>query len=314
MKMLGLLVALLGTTIQLIPSDNALYLEQFYRNHTTAHDIVIHNQVIAHGSEQFYFDAFYQIAHYIAANYKRPILLVDVMPEYGYCPFKLIQDVDATAVLLVQDDEYDSCTRSNILHRLSIEQRVDDKLIILNNQLEQSALFYLSGCEHFDIVLVSNLFKACGAQWKTLYPGLLALGERVIVGIATDGVEQSEYHEACKLLDAHNGTLITTITKDNYEARFYVLFQKKISVKTCALNDSKPHPNHAIESSYYRKLFIKDGIERPWYGGINIMTFRALHGVVPSEDEVLDQLEALAAFTPKGANTIIAGKKLLVLP
>jgi hypothetical protein len=301
-------------SFQLLPSNNSEYLKQFYSNHTSPHDVVVHGRLLARGYEQFYFDEFYQAAQYVSANYHRPFLLIDVMPAYGYCPFKIITDVNAMSVLLVHDDEQSDVPQSEILHRLSIEQGVEDKVIILNHALEHEGLWYLSGCEHFDVVLIGNLFTVAGSQWKTIYPDLFALGERVIVGIANDTIGAEAYQEACDIFDAHDGVRLKTIKRDGYEARFYVFFQRKNSVKYCVLNDTKPHPPHAIESNYYRKNFIKDGIERPWYNGINLMTFRALGGVVPSEDYILDQLEALAPFTPKGANTIVQGKKLQVLP
>lgn len=314
MKKLGLLVMLLGMPFCLVSSDAMDVLEQFYRNHTSMHDVIVHDQILRRGDKQFYYDAFYKIAHGVVAHFKRPTLLIDVMPEYGYCPFKLIKELQATAVLVVQDNENDPIVQSEILHHLSTAYGVDEKLMILNNPVDHLGLHYLSSCEHFDVALVANLFKVAGAQWKEFYAELCDIAEHVIMGIDNEGVTASTFAEACLLCVEHEGTLVKTIKCGSYEARFYRFFQRKNSIKACLLNDSKPHPAHVIESCFHRKVFIKDGIERPWYNGINLMTFRALHGVVPTEDHILDQLEALAPFAPKGVNTIIEGTRLIPLP
>lgn len=315
MKWLGLLVLLLSPSIFGIPHVDVAYLENFFKHNPSHHDVVVGGRVLARGDHQFFWEEFYNAVHYIASSYKRPILFVDVMPAYGYCSFKLLQESDAIGLLLVQDHEYsDGVNTSSILQNLALAHGVEDRVMIFDQSFNDIGVRYLAECEHCDVVAIANLLELCGDQWKSIYPRLFALGEKIVIGIANDHVCPALYQEACNHFDALDGVRLKTITWDKYEARFYAFFQKKDSVKKCALNDLKPHPPHSIYSTFYKKNFVKDGVERPWYNGINLITFRALRGIVPSEDYILDQLEALAPFAPKGANTIIEGKKLLVLP
>lgn len=159
---------------------------------------------------------------------------------------------------------------------------------VLNPRYAQYDVFFnLSRCEHFDIVIVHDIFDLIQSKKEQLIDVFIKLGDYVFFQTGHKEIEgilrkkrivQVAVAEQSSLFLSHKPKVSLDI------ARYT---QKDRPVRT--------HPKYHITSTFTEKLFYKKELEQPtkWVEGINLITFGMLKGIYPDDGAIRRELVGL---------------------
>ena len=305
----------------------------FLKQNPPIEDIIINNKIIMRGKAHEIDNDRYDIIKNIVSRYRRPVTVADLDARWGYFSFRLAHDFDALCVMLTHEKQHAESSNAgdnngdcppafshkNALEQLCLFNTHLTKIVLLGTEPDPTALVRLGTCEHFDIVLARDLLydpTMAPETWENTADAILAIGETIIIELSSAVIGSVMHVPIIEYIIEHKGERIDLVGKENAPASvFYLISRSKISVADCCLKARlKKYEPHTITSTPYVKFFSKDGIDRPWYPGINIMTFRALDGLFPTDDIIFEQLEKGIPWAQKHSNLLIQGRQLAVLP
>lgn len=271
------------------------------------------------------------IKRIIGTRYQRPVMIADLDARAGYFSFRLARDLDALCIMLTREKSTSDTPGSNdpapcptLTHKSALEQLCLfnthlRKIVLLGAEPDSTTLLRLGTCEHFDVVLARDFLydpSMTLEQWRAIADAIMSIGETIIIELSPAVISGLMHGAIVDYIIKNKGERIDTIgSAEKPDSIFYVISRPKTTVADCCLKSKlKKSPPHTIASTRYTKTFLKEGIERPWYPGINIMTFRALNGLFPSDDIIFDRFETEIPYAQKSSSLLIQGRDLAVLP
>lgn len=259
-----------------------------------------------------------QIFETLLKKYERPVTVLDL----GLTPAtplpKIKQYQDVTYVFLQKEKD----KNQGLIEQCEVEQLKN--IIILQKNLSCNDFLRLGKCEHFDIVIAPDIIDQNSKNWKETLLPILRLGDFVIL---TTSLKPG----SCSLVEL----------KDYLHTNFVEILEKKQSEQTVAylLKTEKksislrtwiwPPPNqpnfkefkqYKIISNFHEKNLVKkeekEQIKSNWKRGINLITFKMLNGIYPTNSTLKKNIEKLSQkpFGEWGPhNMVIQGNNIIVI-
>lgn len=288
-------------------------------------DIIINNTVIDSGSREC--ASRYEPIKDLIQQYKRPITVLDIGASEGYFSFRIAHDFNASCVMI--EGNYPTNPTEKIADKLEelCKKNTDLKnIIFLKTCITPQQLKILGECEHFDVVLALNVIHHFGSQWKQVTDAILDLGSHIIIETPPAEDKQSAGQENLELiqkyLETKGGKIIGRFkrqTQSDVLDNMYLFSLSKKHLKRKHWNNSLPKSeweNYVITSTFKEKTFYKKHTNqiKTWYPGINLLTFKILHGAYPEKDIIFQELQKFK-FDPhndlKIWNIIIQGHNMV---
>lgn len=287
-------------------------------------DIFINGTVTSQGSREC--APRYEALVPLLKKYKRPFTVLDLGASQGYFSFRIAHDFPAVAVMI--EGNYTKYNTANELLELCKQNTQLNSVIYLQKQITPEDLEHLAECEHFDVVLAFNIIHHFSKQWKRVADAIFRLGDHIIVETppSTDAVfaHNKEVKDLETYLKNKKGTVIAKTPRHtdpsalalmtHFEVHKTAINYKHWFFGTPTFGSSI---SYSIVSSFNEKSFIKikpeSTIKRPWYPGINFITFKALNGVWPTKKMIIEDLLSFTRLNHPDLlpwNIIIQGKKL----
>jgi hypothetical protein len=154
-------------------------------------------------------------------------------------------------------------------------------ITVLTTPPKKELLLCLAECEHFDIVTAYTTMTTSPENYFEMLDAILRLGEITIIEIPT-----VIKNHALSL----GGTHITSNKQANTE--FFVFQKQKTSIQRPSWHSPRVEHIYRISSSKQNKALyhIQKNRYSYWHAGINLTTFRALHGTWPTSEMLSLQL------------------------
>lgn len=230
--------------------------------------------------------------------------------EIGFSSHSLSLDLadtfsNSTCVMLGAPN--DSIDELNVLEK-ETQKKAPSNVIYLKRKVSIDELTILSDCEHFDVVVISNIENHFGSNWKSVLNIILNLGDHtVITGVDLD-------INLFKNVGASNTTLIT----EDKEQIVLVEKNKHHLMRPYWLCARSKEVRYKIESTYQYKFLHNLNINRTteWKKGINLTTFYMLNGVYPCMGSIVLKVEGLLQYAGNDFtiwNMIIQGKHIALI-
>lgn len=175
-------------------------------------------------------------------------------------------------------------------------------------------------CEHIDVTYFSNVIKH--HNWKAAIDAALTFGDYTILEAPS---KKSDLHQPVQEYFKEKGGELLDKPSSNVAdmaGPIYVFATNKKYLLRRRWNYNKERHlgEYTIQSSFNEKKLIKEKV-RPkgysvtdWHAGINLFTFKKLHGIYPSKDSILKMLVPLSTIKHNDLrifNLIIQGEKLV---
>src|SRR5579862_2823664 len=218
-------------------------------------------------------------------NYQRPITILELGPAGHAYSFQIVQDFDATCVM-ISDDVSDA-----LFARCVAE--LPDRIVLLKRRLTLPEVVKLSECEHFDVVLVLN---GLGFIWDEenefhghkMLEKIIELGDHCFIAFDARCVN-IENHVASFL----PGALATVGVVDQKTIILHSKPKKRIWRTQWNKSSRLRYNVYDIASSFTQKTLCKKQFMKttPWIQGINLVTFKMLNGVYPQKDQIIEGVE-----------------------
>jgi 2-polyprenyl-3-methyl-5-hydroxy-6-metoxy-1,4-benzoquinol methylase len=241
----------------------------------------------------------YEVVRNVAAQYSRPITVLDLGANRGYFSVRLAETFGAVCVMFEKRSGLESICHAN----------PELRLIAFKRKMSVSDLMELANTEHFDVVLGLNVFHHFRDS-VAAFEQALKLGECLVV--ETPSLEDSA---ACgqrsvkpilKAIDKSGACQIgeapSHVTPSVKRPIYLIRRSKPELARTCfQMNRIKASSvrRHRITSTLRRKsIAFKNGEDRTWFPGINLWTWANLGGVYPSIDEVESMMRVEFALHP----------------
>ncbi len=159
-----------------------------------------------------------------------------------------------------------------------------ENIILLDKQPTTNDLKILSESEHFDLVLIKNIFSMFPqSDWLNITHSILAMGNDIIISIR-NSEELTSIHTELK--ENHQAEAIKTTSA---ETTYYIKKEKKLLnrshwVRLAHTGDRVK--KYTIHSTHTQKYIVKHYTQceckTSWHAGINLFTFKALNGIYPT--------------------------------
>lgn len=267
----------------------------------------------------------YSDIHAYIKNYQRPITAIDLQPGDGFFSFALAKEFSDSTWIMVQENRLRD---KHCMRRLlkSCKDRGLSNMVLLTRFLTRDRLDRLGECEHFDVVLALNLIDHIKGGIDEYIDAILRLGEVIFVRIPP--IEQSMpswkrrlIKDVTKILYARGLELISA---NSSQDRIFQIARKKQWIKRKSwILDRLEKNTHAIHSTLKQKKLIKrptecDGrlMESTWLPGINLITFKMMQGVCPTNNHLAGELKRLSRVKHSDwniNNMIIQGQSLALI-
>jgi hypothetical protein len=247
----------------------------------------------------------------------------------GLLWMSIAQDYDATSVLI--EHEYHSP-----LKELLSDLRVVtfDNLILLGKKVEREDFYGLGLCEHFDVTLALDVIDRFGTNWLGVTEEILNLGDHMVFQVVErcfqnqsvqkrDNSDDQFYYEQNKHLESFivaHGAQLLSVYEDKANDRKIKLYLVTKNRNILAITYWRHYKNQKrfkgkfkISSDFTRKVLYKKQLDqsKPWNRGINLYTFKMLHGVYPTNAQIRSEMSAFSYVKHsdvKVGNMIIQGK------
>lgn len=285
--------------------------------HEQYQDIIINNVVVSPGVREC--ANRYEALHTFLKNYNRPFTMLDIGASQGYFSFRAAHDFPDSSCVMIEGGysaEWQIAQQLQDLCQLNTDLK---NITFLQKKISVDELIQLGHCEHFDVTLLFNIAHHFGPLWKDLLDAIFALGDHVIIETPT-AQENSICGPIEKYIKDKGGILICQTprhTNPQLKGNMYLIQGSKKQICKSYWNQANLQNNWHINSNFDHKTLIKK-LEEPttlinWLPGINLMTFKMLHGTFPTTQMIKTNMLSLnyqKHMDPFLWNLIINGQKL----
>jgi len=240
----------------------------------------------------------------ILDNYKRPFTVLDIGASEGYFSLRIAAEYDCTCVMIEGDSTL-------LLPQICSLNKERKNLVVLEKFITPQDLKELGECEHFDVVLAFNVVHQMKGAWKETIDYLLTLGDYVLIETPPPGCHTSANKELLPLIEDYlsqnkYGTVIDKVPRygrpglpgpgQKYSNVYLFQMHKNVLPKpTWGSPNLRFYP---INSNFTEKTLYKPRIKKTinWKKGINLWTFKNMHGVYPKKDIIHEEIKRLSVF------------------
>lgn len=224
-------------------------------------------------------DRYYCVMSSLLDQYQRPFTMLELGAMPGQLSFKIAENHDAVSVIIASDNTpelFNTCCKNHL-----------NNVVLLNHKLSTFDLYRLGECEHFDVVVATDIQKLFGEKWQKAINSLLSLGEHMFIEVPTEDEELREY------VASKGGEHVS-------ESLYYFKVEKQCLYRRRWGYRLRAHEGqYAIESTFLEKKLTKTKFGRTvkktvWQPGINLHTFKVLNGVYPYKALIRRHLTSLA--------------------
>lgn len=257
-------------------------------------------------------------------KYRRPFTLIDIGASQGYYGLRCAHDFNCVAVMLDGNNPAYPHTGDQLLTICNANTNRHN-IIHLNEPIKPKSIQRLSECEHFDVTLAMNILHWFGNQWRSLAESLIAMGDYLIIETppfeqkCTAGQKKLR-KEILQFIQEQGGELMGTAPRhlSDQESPIYLLHTSKKSLQRTTWF-KKATNRYEILSTFDEKKLIKHHrdthtqVVTQWIPGINLITFKMMHGAYPTTKQLLEALERLKSIQHNDwmvNNMVLQGDKL----
>lgn len=288
-------------------------------------DIIVDGKIVSSGNREC--AQRYEGLKPLLNKFKRKFTVLDIGASEGFFSLNIAYNYNATCVMIEGDYAKRGPTADRLLEICKQNDKLDN-LIYLKKHITVEELEKIAACEHFDIVLGLNVVHHFRKDWKRALDAIFGIADYVVVEIppTTDAVfaNNKEVRACEEYLNQKGGTVIAQTPRHTdpsaissmrlYEVKKPTITHKHWFFGTSAKQEGT---SYKINSTFEKKTFVKEKgdtiVARPWYSGINLMTFKILNGVWPDKlhlsKEIMNYRTKLHADLYPW-NIIIQGKKV----
>jgi len=249
-------------------------------------------------------NATYNVIKTLLDKYQRPFTLFAISANEGRYSLQVANDYKNSVFVILEEKIaklLNICNHKNL-----------DNVILLHKKVNIQDLQRISECEHFDVILLCNIYNRFGNTWKGVLDKACNMGDNIVVE------EQKNNGEVIAYLKTREAKLVGTTTTSN----IYLIeaYKKTIERVNWIFKKVRQKNSHIVHSDFQEKNLIKktEGKIRisSWIPGINLMTFKMFHGVYPQNETAKRAIKNLEGrghtdFVPN--NIIIQGKKAALI-
>lgn len=230
-------------------------------------------------------------------RYKRPLTILEICPNKIHHSLSLAAYPHVTCVALMLSEPHAIYYQYN--------RTLPANFILLNpSSLIPEDITQLGRCEHFDIVIVHDIFQKNFECTPQLLRSLLNLGDHLFLSLPAplliDQVPEQPVECICTPLQT---TYHWHISKTSIDVPRWIMKKRK-----------KDTPPYTIHSTFSEKQLIKLDQQTEWIPGINLVTFFMLNGIYPTVETLKSKLLTLKNIDHNDlilGNIIIQGDKII---
>ena len=273
----------------------------------------------------------YAIIREFLSNFKRPFALFDLGASQGYYSLRAASEFDCTAIMLEGNNPHYPHIGEQLLDICRANKKLDT-IIFLSESIYPERIELLSQCENVDVVLVLNILHWFQDEWKVLADATMALGRFVI--FETPPVQPSISQEQAQLrediytyLMEKGAVVIGDVPRHLSNQTSQLLLvdsgEKSVLRKRSWVHQPMKDTTHVITSTFKEKTLSKivdsppdTRITETWHPGINLVTFKMMHGAYPETKTLLKGMEPLRKIKHTDwmiNNMIVQGRKVLFI-
>ncbi len=241
------------------------------------------------------YDARYNAIKPILDRYTRPITVLD-LGNNGYFSMRIARDYDATCVII----EEHKIRHTEIIKRLqnNAHPNAQRNTIILNADPSIDNLTRLGECEHFDVVLASNILARFGNDWEKGLNVILGLGDTIIIQTPWPADLYCKAGEIALYLEKQQGIFLAGASQHHTSSKLCLYrFEKNKTTfaRNCWHDNLLVTPYRIISTVHEKKLYnTRNNMYSEWQRGINLTTFYFLNGTYPTNAIIRKQFSNLA--------------------
>lgn len=227
-------------------------------------------------------------------QYKRPITVLELGASKEKISFDIVHKYDATCVMIDWDnvDYLEKQCASN----------QPENIILLGKNVSVHDLQRLGECEHFDVVIISDILQHFEKEWTTFSNIITNLGDYIVI----------------KHIPAHFSTdILQKYMK--YAGCCYFLEINKKNLHRTAWNKERRWNKFYVKSTFTDKRLYKGFLKlwgSNWIRGINLYTFKGTQGLYPSTAYIKDQIKKFAGTNHNDiwlGNMVLQGKSVKLI-
>ncbi len=259
----------------------------------------------------------------ILDQYERPFTVLDIGASEGYFSLRIATEYkdQCTCVMLEGDNTL------LLPHICQLNKKLNN-IVVLEKFITPQDLKELGNCEHFDLILAFNVVHQLGDAWKETIDQLLTLGDHILIETPPPGCRTSAHKENLPLIEAYlaqnnHGKVVGQVPRygrpglpapDQKYSNVYLFDMHKNILNKPTWGS--PHQRfYALNSNFKEKTLYKPRIHKTinWKKGINLWTFKNLHGVYPARDVINQEIKRLSVLSHQDFmpwNMIIQGNSL----
>lgn len=247
-------------------------------------------------------------------KYTRSFTFMEFWAEHGDLTLAIAPKYNAVCIMTELDNAdklLSTCKKNSDI----------SNVVLLKEDLSVDDLVRFGECEHIDVTFFPDL-SARFENWKEAIDAALTFGDYIVIEAPSkkstlqDKVEQYMKEKGGELLARPEGELV-----DFAGALYQFTVNKKYLIRRRWNYNKEQHiGEYTIKSSFSEKKLIKEK-KRPagyavtdWSAGINLFTFKKLHGIYPSKESIRKMLIPLSTIKHNDLrifNLIIQGEKLI---
>ncbi len=262
------------------------------------------------GSADHYF---YEATKSLLTKYQRPFTVMELWAHEGNLTCLIADKFDKAVCIMHEDQHFENALKNCKAHaHLS-------NIILLKSKLLVEDLNKFGECEHIDVVLVHDITKKFIDTWKEAINAILTFGDYIIIEAPSQNCDA--YESVTQFLVQKEGKLIESPHNALAQRKLFLiathkqyLFKRRWNYIKRALPGE-----YTVESTFTEKKLIKQKQNHacsitPWHSGINLFTFKKLHGIYPLKETIRASLKTLSNIEHNDLhifNLIIQGKTLV---
>ena len=261
----------------------------------------------------------------ILNQFERPFSVIDIGCRQAYYSLLIAEKYRAVVTLLEGNYSYFPWLLRQTYSILEANSRLNN-LIFLPVKPLVSQIENLATCEHFDVVLLMNPIGSFQGNWKdgvaaSLKLGFIVLVERPAIFQEMGLEDQNRIRELERYLKTAGGEPLRA--EDFSQGVLYLFkFPRRVLTKTTFILPKTNQRHYEIFSNFQTCRLHKsseDGKRKwisEWIPGVNLVTFKMLSGVIPSIEQIQNEVERLS-YLPHNDwmlnNMIVQGKTLQLI-
>jgi hypothetical protein len=267
-------------------------------------DIVVDGVTIKEGVKDC--EIRYQNIKNILDQYKRPFTVLDIGASEGYFSLRIAREYPQSTCVMIEGD------KTLLLPQICQLNKSLNNVVVLQKFVTPEDLKKLGECEHFDLVLAFNVVHQIKGAWKEAIDGVLSLGDHVLLETPPPGCRTSANAETLPLIEEYLsqnkcGRIIGQVPRygrpglPSPEQKYSNVYLFEMH-KNVLLKPTWGSPNirfYPINSNFNEKTLYKARINKiiGWQKGINLWTFKHMHGVYPLKNTIHREIKRLSGFT-----------------